>query len=279
MRNAALLVLILSGVLSGACGGRKATPGAALQAPAAPRESEDKPPEVREGAVKVYEPDRELYERAQKEMKRGRFDIARLTFQNLINTYLDSEFLPKAKYGLGEASYKEGGREKLEQAAAEFEDYITLFPTTDLADDAQLMIALTHYRQMLAPDRDATEARFALFELDKMIRDYPDSPLLEEAKYRRRVVQEHLATAAFEIGNLYLVRKQFGAAISRYEEVIKTYPDYSATDEVLYAMGEAMRRGKAVNARRTTAGGRCCPTPRAPGPSSRKNRPAMRRSS
>jgi outer membrane protein assembly factor BamD len=194
----------------------------------------------------LNEPDKILYERAQREMKRGRYDISRLTLQTLINTYPDSEYLPKAKYGLGEASYREGGKDKMEQAAAEFEDYITFFPTNDDADDAQMMIALTHYKQMLAPDRDATQARFALFELDKMIRDYPKSELLEEAKLRRRVVQERLAEGVYKIGNLYLVQKRYPSAIKRYEEVLKDYPDYSKTYEVLYSFGEALRQGGAV---------------------------------
>jgi outer membrane protein assembly factor BamD len=229
MRNTVFLTWFLLAGLSSACGGRNV--------------AGDKP------AVKppLNEPDKALYERAKREMKRGRYDIARLTLQTLINTYPDSEYLPKAKFGLGEASFREGGKDRLNQAAVEFEEYITFFPTTEDADDAQMWIALTHYKQMLAPDRDATQARYALFELDKMIKEYPGSPLLEEAKARRRVVQERLAEGAHKIGNLYFVRREYRAAIGRYEEITKTYPDYTKLDQVLYSLAEALREAKAIS--------------------------------
>ncbi|HEX4998555.1 MAG TPA: outer membrane protein assembly factor BamD [Terriglobia bacterium] len=237
-----LIAFLVVAGLSSACGGRKTASSAPVQKAekAEKREKAEKP--------ELNEPDRTLYERAQHEMKRGRYDIARLSLQTLINTYPDSEYLPRAKYGLGEASYREGGREKLDRAAAEFEDYITFFPTTDDADDAQMMIALTHYKQMLAPDRDQTQARFALYELDKMIRDYPDSPLLEEAKTRRRNVQELLAEGDFRIGKQYMVQGQFQAAVKRLQGIVDTYPDYSRLDETLFLIGEIYLRAQKLAA-------------------------------
>ena len=87
------------------------------------------------------EPDKVLYDRAIGELKRNRYTVARLALQTLINTYPDSEYLPQAKFGLAETFYQEGTTAMLNQAETEFKDYITFFPATDLADDAQLMVA------------------------------------------------------------------------------------------------------------------------------------------
>ena len=89
----------------------------------------------------------------------------------------------------------------LNQSETEFKDYITFFPTTDLADDAQLRVALTHMRQMEKPDRDSTQARLSEIELKRMISDYPDSPLLDEAKQKLRDVQEVLAEGVSASGD------------------------------------------------------------------------------
>jgi outer membrane lipoprotein YfiO len=74
-----------------------------------------------------------------------------------------------------------------------------------------------------------------------MIETYPDSPLLDEAKSLLREMQEILAEGAFKIGNHYLIRRAYAAAVSRYHEVLDKYPDYSGTPDVLFNLAEALR--------------------------------------
>jgi len=187
------------------------------------------------------EPDRVLYNRAMRDLEKNKFTIARLTLQTLINTYPDSEFLPEAKYALAESFYRENSSSAMNQAEAEFKDYITFFPTSDLADDAQLKVALTHLRRMEKPDRDRTQALLAEAELKAMVEAYPDSSLLDEAKQKLRAVQEVLADGVFKIGNFYLLRKSYPAAIDRYKEIVKNYPDFSKAPEALFNLAESMR--------------------------------------
>lgn len=188
------------------------------------------------------EPDKVLYERAKRDLDRSRYNVARLTLQTLINTYPDSEFLPQAKYALAESFYKEGSTSALNQAEAEFKDYITFFPTSDLTDDAQLMVAMTHLRQIEKPDRDRTQALYAEAELKSMIETYPDSPLLDEAKQKLRAVQEVLAEGVYKIANFYYLRKSYPAATGRYKEVLIKYPDFSKAPEALFSLGESLRQ-------------------------------------
>src|SRR5213080_3496106 len=189
----------------------------------------------------LEEPDRVLFERAMHDLERNKFIVSRLSLQTLINTYPDSEFLPQAKYALAESFYRENSNSSMNQAEAEFKDYITFFPASDLADDAQLKIALTHLRRMEKPDRDRTQAQLAESELKAMIENYPDSPLLDEAKQKLRAVQEVVADGVFKIGNFYLLRKSYPAAIDRYKEIVKNYPDFSKAPEALFNLAESMR--------------------------------------
>src|SRR5215831_12895996 len=107
----------------------------------------------------LNEPDRVLFERAMKDMEKSRFTVARLTLQTLISTYPDSEFLPQAKYAMAESFYRESTTASLTQAENGFKDYITFFPTSALADDAQMKIAMTHVKRLEKPDRDTTQAK------------------------------------------------------------------------------------------------------------------------
>src|SRR6266481_2275665 len=157
----------------------------------------------------LNEPDKVLFEKAMKDLQKSRFTVARLSLQTLINTYPDSEYLPQAKYALAESFYREDSSASQGQAEAEFKDYITFFPTSDLAADAQLKIALTHVRRMEKPDRDRTQAVLAEAELKTMIENYPDSPLLDEAKEKLRAVQEVLADGENHVADYYYQRKSY----------------------------------------------------------------------
>jgi outer membrane protein assembly factor BamD len=189
----------------------------------------------------LNEPDKVLFEKAMKDLQKSRFTVARLSLQTLINTYPDSEFLPQAKYALAESFYRENTSASQSQAEAEFKDYITFFPTSDLAPDAQLKIALTHVRRLETPDRDRTQAILAEAELKTMIENYPDSTLLDEAKQKLRGVQEVLAEGVDNVGNYYYQRKSYPAAIARYKEVMTKYPDYSRMPDTLYYLAESLR--------------------------------------
>jgi len=189
----------------------------------------------------LNEPDRVLFEKAMKDLQKSRFTVARLSLQTLINTYPDSEYLPQAKYALAESFYREQSTASQSQAEAEFKDYITFFPTSPLADDAQLKIALTHVRRIETPDRDRTQAILAEAELKTMIENYADSPLLDEAKQKLRGVQEVLAEGVDKVGNFYYQRRSYAAAIARYKEIMTKYPDYSRMPDTLYYLAESLR--------------------------------------
>ena len=190
----------------------------------------------------IDEPDRVLFLRALHDLDRGRLIRSRLVLNTLINTYPDSEFLPQAKYAMAESFYSGGGRSDMIQAEAEFKDYITFFPTSDLADDAQLMVAMTHLLQIEKPDRDTTQALMAEVELRNFISTYPDSQLMDEAKDKLRAVQEVLADGIFGIANFYATIRSYTAATDRYREVLEVFPDFSRTSEALYKLADTMSK-------------------------------------
>lgn len=190
----------------------------------------------------LVERDRELYESAMKFLQKNRFIAARLSLQTLLDTYQDSEYGPQAKYAYAESFYREAGHSNLQSAEVEFRQFITFFPDHELADDAQLMVAMTHVKQLQRPDRDDTEARLAEYELNAMISNYPDSPLLDEAKEKLRAVQEVLAESTFGPARQYYLRRAYPAVVNRCLEILKKYPDFSGTDRVLYLMGETVRK-------------------------------------
>jgi len=192
------------------------------------------------------EPDKILYEKGLKDLEKGRFEVARLTFQTLLNTYPDSDYKEKAKLAIADSFFKQGGTSGLIQAEAEYKDFMTFFPTSDDADDAQMRIAMTHYKQMEKPDRDRTQAKAAEREFKSFIEQFPDSPLKDEATQRLREVQEVLAEGDLGVARHYMILKRYDASISRSRTVLKEYPDFSEQDAALFIMGQALEKKKQI---------------------------------
>ena len=128
--------------------------------------------------VDSKQPDKVLFDRAMDAMKKGKYDVARITLQTLINTYPDSEFIARAKLAVGDSWYAEGTTASYQQAEVEYKDFITFFPQLPEAAEAQLKIANMHYKQMEKPDRDYTHAMRAEDEYRQLMQQFPDSKLV-----------------------------------------------------------------------------------------------------
>ena len=168
--------------------------------------------------VNSKQPDKELYDKAMVAMKKGRYDVARLDLQTMLNTYPESEYRMRAKLAVGDSWYKEGGSAALTQAEAEYEDFITFFPDAPEAAEAKMKVGDIYYQQMEKPDRDYTNAQEAEKEYRDMINMFPDSTLIPRAKQKLRDVQEVLAERETQIGLYYESRDNYSASIARLQD-------------------------------------------------------------
>jgi len=196
--------------------------------------------------VDSKQPDKVLFDRAMDALKHNRFDAARITLQTLINTYPDSEYVARAKLGVADSWYAEGGSAALAQAEAEYNDFKTFFPNMPEAAEAQMKIANIHFQQMEKADRDFTHAKRAEEAYREMILEFPDSKLLPQAKEKLREVQEVLAEREFLIGRFYYLRYSYPAAIARLKSLADAYPLYSNADEALFLLGDSYERNAAL---------------------------------
>ncbi|MBZ5530429.1 MAG: outer membrane protein assembly factor BamD [Acidobacteriia bacterium] len=196
--------------------------------------------------VDSKQPDKGLFDRAMESMRKGHFQEARTLLETLINTYPDSEYIARAKLAIGDAWYTEGGTAASQQAEMEYKDFQTFFPNLPEASEAQLKVANIHYRQMEKPDRDFAQAARAAEEYKLLISQYPESPLVPQAKQRLREVQEVLAERQFRIAHFYFLRVNLAASQARLQSLIDSYPLYSGVDEALYELGLAYEREAAT---------------------------------
>ncbi len=186
--------------------------------------------------------DRVLFVTATREVRKGNYDVGRLLFQNIISTYPDSPYLAMAKLAVADSFYLEGGTSSLIQASAQYQDWLTFFPTHPLADRVLLKIAESEMRQIGLPDRDITKAKKAEQRLRALIQQYPKTNLLPEAQIRLKEVQDNLGLHDLIVGNYYYKQSvdfQKGGlkgAQNRFLEILDRYPNFSYLDEALYKL-------------------------------------------
>jgi outer membrane protein assembly factor BamD len=187
-------------------------------------------------------PDKVLYERAMDGIKHGRYEVARLQLNTLLNAYPDSAYLAKGKLAIADSYFKEGGTGNLNLAIDEYKSFITFFPNLDEAAYAQMQVAMTHYRRMDKADRDRTEAQYAEQEFQIFLQKYPDSPLAAQSQQHLREVQETLADGDFRIATYYYGKKDSRAAASRLTDIIDRYPLYSRADQSVWMLANIWQK-------------------------------------
>src|ERR1700739_2530918 len=190
------------------------------------------------------EPDKQLYDKALADIKRGRHETGRLSLQTLINTYPDSENLAKAKLAIADSYFKEGGTSNITLAINGYKDFIVFFPFLPEAAYAQMQVAMANYNEMAKADRDETHAKAAEEEFQTFLLKYPKDPLAAQSEQRLREVQEVLAEGQFRIAYYYFVKGDKRAAAGRLIPLVSRYPLYSKSDTALWMLGDIFEKAE-----------------------------------
>jgi outer membrane protein assembly factor BamD len=186
------------------------------------------------------QPDRYLYERGEEALANKKWLTAREFFKQVTETYTQSPVRPDAKLGIGDSYLGEGSAEALVLAIAEFQEFLSFYPTNPRADYAQYKLGLAHFRQMRAPQRDQTETRDAIREFEAFIVRYPNSTLMPEVQDHLREAKDRLSDAEFEVGRFYYRIRWYPGAIDRLTSVLKSDPQFTRRDGAYYYLGESL---------------------------------------
>ncbi|MFN7916933.1 MAG: outer membrane protein assembly factor BamD [Vicinamibacterales bacterium] len=186
------------------------------------------------------QPDQFLFERGKDNLERRKWLTSREYFKQVTETYTQSPVRPDAKLGIGDTYLGEGSAEALVLAIAEFQEFLSFYPTHPRADYAQYKLALAHFKQMRAAQRDQTETREAVREFQTFVARYPNSALMPEVKNRLREAKDRLSEAEFEVGRFYWRIRWYPGAIDRLSALLKDDPEFTARDGAYFYLGESL---------------------------------------
>ncbi len=174
---------------------------------------------------------KEYLKRANKLIEDEEFDEARKLLLEVKNRDLTHEYAPIAQLKIAETYEKD---EDYDTAISEYKRFLRLYPEHTEAPYAQYQIAMIYFKQIEGPDKGAGGARKAMEEFQKLLRLYPRNPYREAAELRIKKCKSLIAEYEFLVGNFYYKKDSYRAALGRFEELIKNFPEYKHMDQVLY---------------------------------------------
>ncbi|ACZ48991.1 putative DNA uptake lipoprotein ComL [Anaplasma centrale str. Israel] len=125
------------------------------------------------------------------------------------------------------------------EAASLAESYIDAYPSSKNIDYAYYVRVTAKYMQVPDLGLDQGVALEVRNLASEFVRMFPNSRYLAEVSQRLAAVQQHLAAREFMIGDFYLRRGGFIAAIKRFNSLVSGYPDSVYAHEGLYRLVEA----------------------------------------
>jgi len=161
---------------------------------------------------------------------------AKLAFEEVERQHPYSQWAKRAQVMNAYANYM---NQNYIEASAILDRFVRLYPSDERTPYAYYLSALCSYEQIVDIGRDQSMTQQALSALQDVIRRYPDSDYARDATIKRDLTIDHLAGKEMEIGRYYLTRKEYAAAIRRFEQVLADYQTTSHAPEALHRMVEA----------------------------------------
>lgn len=185
-----------------------------------------------------YDPEKS-FTRANKLIDEKEYAEARATLLEIRNRDLSKKYAPLAQLRVADSYVRE---EEPELAVAEYRKFLELYPDHRHAAYAQYQIAMVYFNQIEGPERGYGGAAQALAEFEKLKREYPRNPYKDLVDLRIEKCRNVIADYEYLVGEFYMKNASYGAAISRFEGLLKTYPEYKKQDDILYNLGVAYRK-------------------------------------
>lgn len=110
-------------------------------------------------------------------------------------------------------------------AIQEFQSLLRRWPASDLYEEARFKIAECYFNHSPGYQRDQQSIDKAILSYQDFIDEYPFSDKRPMAEARIKELRTGLATKIYEAGNLYMVLREWNAAIVTFQEIIDLYYD------------------------------------------------------
>ena len=184
------------------------------------------------------EPEKE-YQQAIADLKAGKYADVDLHLSKFSAKYPYSKHATQAELLRIFAAYKNKEFVLSETLSKEF---INHHPSHASVDYAKYMLAMSYYRERLAPEKDQTMTHNAIDAFERLIREHPNSQYADDAKSHLQRLVDALAKHELTVGKFYYDKARYVAASNRFLEIVKSYQTSASIEEALYYLASSYHR-------------------------------------
>ena len=177
-----------------------------------------------------------LFEEGIRAMKLDQPLRAQTLFKQLVEDFPDSKERKQAMLLIARSHYS---FEEYEEAKFHFQKFIDLYPMHKNADRAYFFRAMSDYQRIDLALRDQTATKEAREGLQQLIKRFPKSRYVGQAKQKINECDFKLAKNIFEVGKFYYRTGAYLSAISRFKDLLKNHPKQNFFDEAAFLLAES----------------------------------------
>lgn len=155
--------------------------------------------------------------------------------QIFLGDTIEKNYDPNVIMKRGEAFFE---KEEFAEAIVEYQHFLELHRSHQLAVYAQLRLAESHLRMGKSIDRDPDPIQKAIAAFEKLRKDFPGSKYEAQALQRIADCHDWLAQTHLFVGQFYYRRASYLAAAHRFDQIMKDYPDKKVAPEALYYLAK-----------------------------------------
>lgn len=187
-----------------------------------------------------------FHKEAAEAMDSGNYQKAIKLLENLEARYPFGEYAAQTQLDLAYAYYK---NDEPEAAIAAAQRFIKLHPTNPHVDYAYYLIGLVNYNRGFtflerfmpidSAQRDPANTKVAYDNFAELVRRFPNSKYVPDAKQRMIELRNSLAMHEIHVARFYLAREAYVAAANRSSYVIENFERTPAVPYALEIMQQA----------------------------------------
>jgi len=187
-----------------------------------------------------------LYEQGLRQMKRGYYDEAIISFDKVRNHFPLNKYSVLSELRVADCLYE---KSDFIGAVDAYQQFVRLHPQHDELDYARMRIGRSYFKQSnRIPGNDQTYTELTIRALDGFEESFPESDYIGEVERVRNKCRARVSRAEMQVGDFYYWRAQQGgwrkskdkllfAASRRYQRVMDDYPETPALRRALLRYG------------------------------------------
>jgi len=188
----------------------------------------------------------ELYQRGKDSMDNSSWDRAIAAYKALQTRYPFGRYTEQSMLDLSYCYFKSSARE---EALSTLDRFIRTYPAHPSVDYAYYLKGLVNYEENLGflermmpsriRDRDQSAAEDAFLDFSELIRRFPESRYVPDARQRMVFLRNNLAAYEMIVAEYYLRRHAYIAAVNRATYTLEVYPNTPQTSSALIVLHKA----------------------------------------